>query len=113
MKTKKLQLQDIQFTIEALEEDIHPFEMLSECTSEKECDDLYSESVGSNIWKWCTVSVKGTYKGLESIDYLGACSYESEEDFVKTSGYYEDMQNTVLSDLQNQVNEIIKDLIQE
>jgi len=48
-----------------------------------------------NPWAWCTVKVTCYYDaglgGIEGEDYLGCCSYESERDFVESSGYFEDM----------------------
>ena len=57
-----------------------------------------------NIWAWCTVEVRGTYKGITESDYLGCCSYKSEKDFKKDL-YYLDMQrecfNRILENLRN------------
>jgi hypothetical protein len=44
-----------------------------------------------NEWAWCTAHVIATFKGVVGEDYLGCCSYLSEDDFRTTSMYYEDM----------------------
>jgi len=111
MKTRQLTLEDLNISVIASDEDIHPREHLSESTlTEAEIDAIYEEAVTSNIWKWCTVEVKAEYKGLEASDYLGACSYENEEEFKK-DGYYTDMCQTVLADLQKQLDSFLEDII--
>lgn len=47
-------------------------------------------SLKDNVWAWAQVEVRASYRGLEASDYLGCCSYESEEEFKK-GGYYDDM----------------------
>lgn len=106
---KKLTLQDIVISIIVEDESFSAYTQLGECMSKEEISELLEEARTSNVWKWCMVEVKGTYKGLESSEYLGGCSYDSEEDFINNSEYYNDMCEAVLSDLQKQVEEIISD----
>lgn len=63
-----------------------------------------------NPWVWCTVKVTGHYKCLYEFEYLGACSYESVEDF-KAGGYYEDMQLAILDKLNMSVKAIVEGLV--
>lgn len=64
-----------------------------------------------NIWAWCDVMINAEFKGLVSDpEHLGACSYFSEAEF-KASGYYTDMVNAVLSDLNNKIKEIYLELV--
>lgn len=65
-----------------------------------------------NLWAWCTVEVRATYKGFSASDYLGACSYKSERDF-KRGGYYEDMCNVAYTDLIDQIKAVRADTINE
>lgn len=45
-----------------------------------------------NEWAWCQVQVRVTYRDvLEASDYLGCCSYDSEDDFRRPGGYFDDM----------------------
>ena len=44
-----------------------------------------------DIWGWAWIHMTATWNGLEGEDSLGGCSYEDEADFIKNSGYYEDM----------------------
>lgn len=34
-------------------------------------------------WGWCCIRTTVNYDGFEATTYLGCCSYESEEDFVR------------------------------
>jgi len=52
--------------------------------------------------------VVGKYKGLEADDFLGGCSYESEEHF-RTCDYYADMRNTVYQNIIKQLEELTVD----
>lgn len=62
------------------------------------------ESLEWNQWAWCTVKVTAYIDGveLEGADYLGCCSYASEEDF-KAGGYFEDMKHQAKEDLLNKI----------
>ena len=77
----------------------------------EEIDKLYIElEIGKYVLSTYKVSAwtkeeyidYGSYKKLYQIelssDYLGGCLYESHEDFIKNSDYYEDMKNTVISE---------------
>jgi hypothetical protein len=53
-----------------------------------------------NMWGWCCVEVIAELDdNFSGHDYLGGCSYESEEDF-KNNGYYKSMQHEALADLE-------------
>ena len=52
----------------------------------------------SNTWAWCQVEVRASFDGVEGADYLGCCSYESEEDF-RNGGYFDDMREQALDAL--------------
>lgn len=80
-----------------------PYKDLEECMTREEIDKLMDETQW-NEWAWTMVELQGTYRGiLTSSDYLGACSYKDQEDFQTNSGDYEDMQTTVLQDLNSQL----------
>ena len=42
-------------------------------------------------WGWCCAHVRASFMGFVGDDYLGACSYESREDFMHPDGYYPGM----------------------
>jgi hypothetical protein len=59
-----------------------------------------------NEWAWCTAHVRVTYKGiLTADDYLGACSYPSEDDF-RDGGYFDDMVSSCVAEINNQLSRL-------
>lgn len=107
----KLTLEDIDFTIEALEE-ISSVEGNALASGDDEQDRkaeeyIYRQLEAGNEWAWCCVRVRGWYYGLSAEEYLGCCSYKSREDF-ENGGYFEDMRNAVLEDLQDQLDDLKK-----
>jgi hypothetical protein len=58
-----------------------------------------------NPWAWCCVKVCARYLELESSEYLGCCSYVSEQDY-REGGYFEDMVATARSGLVDQLLQI-------
>ena len=51
---------------------------------------IREQLAAGNEYAWCSIRVVCRYEGYETDDWLGCCSYASEEDF-KAGGYYEDM----------------------
>lgn len=107
---KKLTINDIQWEVICEPEDI-PVRgyCTASCDDEfaRQCEDKIISDLEWNEWAWCSVEVRGTWNGLESSDYLGCCSYASEADFRENSGYFEDMQNEVLRQIQTQAESIV------
>jgi hypothetical protein len=71
--------------------------------STKEIDKLLKESE-YNPWVWCDITVTATYTTPSGVShkehsYLAACNYESKEDFIENSGYYEDMKKDCINEL--------------
>lgn len=54
-------------------------------------DEILARLRDGDVWAWASVTVTASLYGLEEHAYLGCCSYESAEDFVKSSDYYPDM----------------------
>jgi hypothetical protein len=99
-------LKNLSIEVDAFPEDFGP---------EGQFDDpkdlaLVKKRMARSVWGWCSVRVRAKWKGLTAVDYLGGCSYKSEEDFIKTSGYYEDMVATVKADLREQALDIANSL---
>jgi hypothetical protein len=112
MKNGKLELSDIQWD---LRHELSSIPIKGNCSAiDAEIDKatenwIKDELRTGNSWAWCDVRLIGRYEGLEAYDCLGACSYLSREDFVKPGGYYDDMKNVVLSELQSQLDDITED----
>lgn len=93
-------------TVTAEPEEI-PIEGNACACGEEECWDAHIRPVmdavdNGNQWAWCAVRVKAELSGFEGHAYLGCCSYANEEDFKK-GGYFEDMVDEALNDLQEQI----------
>jgi hypothetical protein len=79
----------------------------------KDCAPGFVEAVRaiqrkSRTYGWCTIVVtaklrKGP-KDVEGVAYLGACSYASRQDFINNSGYYPQMVEDAITDLQREYN---------
>lgn len=53
-------------------------------------------------WWWCTVKLTVTFKkngeNHQGTAYLGECSYKNAEDFITSSGYFNDMVKEAIID---------------
>ena len=59
-----------------------------------------------DIWAWAMVGVSVAWEGQHSTEYLGCCCYESEEDFRNNSGYFEDMVEEALANLNKRLHSL-------
>jgi hypothetical protein len=96
---KPLTESEVEFTIEIESSDIDP---------RKEFDDAEMSAkviadMQFNPWAWCDVKVTARWENWTGVDYLGACSYESEADF-KADDYYSDMKRNALETLNASVS---------
>lgn len=90
--------EDCIFTIECLEED-QPIKGNVMASGDDEVDEaaemlVLDQLAHGNQWAWCTVRVVCTHapSGITGDNYLGCCSYKSEEDFRSSSAdYFNDM----------------------
>jgi hypothetical protein len=85
--------------------------MASGCDAfDKACENkVRADYNGGNYWAWCGVQVSARYDGVDCVvgnDYLGGCSYASEEEF-KADAYYEDMKDRARDDLYMQLEGIL------
>jgi hypothetical protein len=94
---------DVTFTVECEPEDI-PVEGNALASGDDEADReaeqwVYDQLDAGNEWAWCTVKVTARWGDFEGVDYLGCCSYRSEEDFAAGDGYLPQMKQEALADL--------------
>jgi hypothetical protein len=94
---------EIEFTPEI--EDISPYDHL-----EKEDADNVCKEAEWNEYAWFCAKVEVTYNNLEATEYLGGCSYKSENDFKENSGYYEDMVQTCIDEINKEITVINQDI---
>ena len=109
---KRLTVDMIDWEIEALPEDMSVrgnAVVSGNDEQDKEIEgDIIEDLENGNEWAWCIAKVTGKYNGIEAVEYLGGCSYNSAEDF-ETGGYLEDMKDEVMKQIQDMVDRIMAD----
>lgn len=66
-------------------------------------DKILKDLNDGNEWAWCTVRVSCIWLDFAGEDYLGCCSYQSQEDFETPGGYYDDMKEQAFQALIQQI----------
>lgn len=104
MRTKLQQFMRDNATIkiECMPEPIHPKDAFDD---ERDIAAVI-EKMEWNEWAWCCVRVSVTFEGMSECAYLGACSYDSKSDFVKSGDYYNDMLHTCFATLESRVRKL-------
>lgn len=100
---------DVTWKIECLPEDMRiegNASAIDDETDAKIASDIREQLENGNEWAWCSVKVTGVWEGLAESSHLGGCSYRSEVDFVKNSGYFQDMKAEVLERLKKSAGDI-------
>ena len=108
MRIKELTEKDVEFTVECLAEHDRPeghFDSGDPDADRETCAWIRKELDRGNDWAWCTVRVTALYRGFRGVDYLGACSYASEREFMEPGGYFDDMRRSALEALNGEVRE--------
>jgi len=92
----------VRFDVECLPEDASiegNVQASGDDEADREAEDAVRDDLNNgNPWAWCCVRVTAHYKGFRGTDYLGCCSYRSEEDFLNDA-YYQDMCNVAFQEL--------------
>lgn len=112
MPAKRLTEADVVITITAEDEDESPAEsyMIPGIYGPGEDCDAFVEAVDEmvekhGLWGWCEVVVSARLGPLEGFSHLCGSSYEDAEDF-KADGYYPQMVEEAIAELQVQVDEL-------
>lgn len=100
---RELTVSDVEISVTTEEEWDRPDQHFDDPELVAKVRELYEEG---NDWAWCTVKVQLEWMGLTTEAYLGACSYENEEEFKKDE-YYHQMVREALDDLNKQVQRIV------
>lgn len=109
MELRRLQRDEVTFTLEATEDDL-PIQGNAQASGDDEDDKrveaelLLRRAVG-DVWAWASVKVTAEWHGFKGVDYLGACSYKDETEF-RQDAYYEMMCDNALTDLQQSMQRI-------
>lgn len=103
--------EDVEFEIECMPEDI---EVRGNALAsgddavDREVEDSIIDRVNrEDKWAWCCVKVTAVWNGHTGTDYLGCCSYDSEEDFKAEGGYFESMKEEALSNLNSNLESFV------
>lgn len=114
---RKLTLADVKVKFEALEEDQPIFESIESGDPEyaelekKEAQDIANRLGRGDLSAWFTAKITVVWGEFSATDYLGACSYDSFEQFTSDpDGYYSDMVNTALDRLNDQIAAFVRSL---
>ena len=103
MNYQPIAIADVEFEIEATQDDLR----IEGNAGSEESEKWINEQLDAgNVWAWASVHITGRFEGLEADDYLGACSYESEEAFKQAGGYYDDMRQQIVDDLNAQLEKL-------
>lgn len=71
-----------------------------------------NKKLQSTPWAWATVEVQAWSNGVQlGGAFLGCCSYDNEQDFIKNSGYFEDMRASAIAEAKETLEGINKDLM--
>jgi len=62
-------------------------------------EDLLRRLEQGDIWAWAAVTVTVSWGPFSASDHLGCCSYADEEDFRQPNGYFDDMIDEALDEL--------------
>lgn len=113
IKLRKLTSSDVIFALECLPEDT-PIEGNVIATGNDAADhaaeqETRAELNAGNGWAWCCAKVTCSWKSFSAVEYLGCCSYDSENAF-RTDPYFEQMCAEALDALNAQLREIAENL---
>lgn len=89
----------VEYSLFILPEDQHPDDCFGlEPRDQKQVVEKILKDLEWNPYAWFCAHVMARYKGFQGHDYLGACSYKNEQDFMN-DGYYHDMKSSALDQL--------------
>lgn len=102
---RKLEKNEVRFIVTTDEDDHAPDQDF-----DPECLKVIKKRMKEgSIWAWCTIVVRAHWNAQRNLctgtATLGGCSYESEEDFRANSGYFEQMCDEALADLQENMED--------
>jgi hypothetical protein len=103
---KPLTIDECEVTLETLHEDMpirDCFDSGDPVLDEKDAVRIEKDYNDGNNWAWCCAKVTVRWNGFTGEDYLGGCNYDSEEQFKEAGGYYDDMKESALAELNNEL----------
>ena len=112
MPCRTLTSNDIRVVVTAFPDEI-PVKGNALCSGDEDFDrqvesEILNRLEQDDVWAWATVCVSAEWEALKENEYLGCCCYESEEDFRNNSGYFEEMVDQVITNLNKRLQNLYK-----
>lgn len=105
---RKLNQDEVQFKL-IVEDETEPLESVFgsdiDYIDQEVLENIKNRIRRGDTWAWCSVEIQALWRGFVGKAYVGHCSYENEQDFIKNSGYYDEIVQESLDDLQDSVEE--------
>lgn len=112
MKLRKLQVQDVQFTLSIDQDETSvrgSFESDDPAADRALEDEILARLRDGDMWAFAQVKVTAHWREWEGSDFLGGCSYKDEEDF-RQDQYYADMKERAVDALNETLARAAADL---
>lgn len=112
MPCKTLTKDDIHISVTAYPEDI-PVKGNVICSGDEDFDhqvesEILKRMEQDDVWAWATVCVSAEWEDLKEAEYLGCCCYADEEEFCQEGGYYEEMVEEAINNLNKRMQNLYK-----
>jgi len=103
MPCRTLRSNDITVLVTAFPEEI-PVKGNAMCSGDEDFDQKVESEIlerleQDDLWAWATVCVTAEWEGLKETEHLGCCCYADEEEFRQEGGYFDEMVEEALSNL--------------
>ena len=103
MNLKPLTRDEVTIRLKA-EPDLIPVEGNASASGDDAFDNQIEQNIcrrlaRGDIWAWAAVTVTVSWGLFAASDHLGCCSYADEEDFRQPGGYFDDMVDQALEEL--------------
>jgi hypothetical protein len=114
MRWKPLLRDEVTVRVDA-EPDLIPVEGNASASGDDDFDrevelNILGRLQQGDIWAWAAVSVTVSWGPFSASDHLGCCSYADEEDFRQPGGYFDDMLEIALDQLNTTALEAYRQL---
>ena len=114
MKLKPLTREEVTIRLKADPEFI-PVEGNASASSDDSFDREVEQSIlcrveQGEVWAWAMVAVTVSWGPFSALDHLGCCSYADEDDFRQPGGYFDDMVDEALEELNKNLLDAYREL---
>lgn len=115
MSPRRVTRSECTITVEAFEEPTSLTTVRKWCEPEV-IDGIVETLRESPLWGWCYVKVTASWGYTDQFDtesfitgeaYLGECSYKDEQDFRQPGGYFDQMVDEAIDELNNEIQYLL------